>query len=121
VEAGIAFEHTSAPSVAQTDWSKIMQYYDALMALAPSPVVALNRGLALAELHGLEAGRAALAALAGDPKLSQYSFFWAALADLERRSERPNEARAYYERAASLARSRAERLSYERRLRGLEH
>lgn len=117
LEAGIAFEHTRAPSVADTDWSRILEYYDALLGLSPSPVVALNRGLALGELHGLDAGRAALAALADDPKLAGYSFYWAARADIERRAGRGREATAFYARAIALARSRAERVSYERRIR----
>ena len=119
LEAGIALEHTIAPSLAATDWAKIVAYYDALIALAPGPVVALNRGLAVAELHGVEAGRAALAALAGDPRLARYSFFWSARADLDRRAGRAVEACAHYHRAVALARSAAERGSYERRLREL--
>ncbi|AKV03963.1 RNA polymerase sigma-70 factor, ECF subfamily [Labilithrix luteola] len=117
LEAGIAFEHTSAPSVAETNWARIVEYYDALAALSPGPIVALNRGLALAELHGLDVGREALAALAGEPKLAEYSFFWAARADVERRAGRTVEAHELYRRAIALAKSRAERLSYEKRLR----
>ncbi len=116
LEAGIAFEHTRAPSVAATDWARIVGYYDALVALAPSPVVAMNRALAIAELRGLDAGRDELAALAEDAKLAEYSFFWAARADVERRSRRGEEARAFYRRASALARSRPERITYERRL-----
>jgi RNA polymerase sigma factor (sigma-70 family) len=115
LEAGIAFEHTSASTMAETNWARIVEYYDALMALAPGPVVALNRGLALAEVHGLDAGRRALASLAEDPKLAEYSFYWAARADIERRAGRAGEARVLYQRAMVMARSRAERLSYERR------
>jgi RNA polymerase sigma factor (sigma-70 family) len=118
LEAGIALEHTRAASVAETDWERIVAYYDVLVTLVPGPVVALNRALALAELRGLDAGREALAALAGEPKLAQYSFYWAARADIERRAGR-GEARALYQRAPALARSRAERVSYERRLRDL--
>ena len=121
LEAGIALEHTSAPSLAETNWERIVEYYDALLALAPGPVVALNRGLAVAELRGLEAGRAALLALEGDPKLAGYSFYWAARADIERRSGRAAEAILLYQRAATLAKSGAERGSYERRLRQLEN
>jgi RNA polymerase sigma factor (sigma-70 family) len=120
LEAGIAFEHTSAPSVAETDWERIVEYYDALLALSPGPVVALNRGLAVAELRGLDAGRAALLSLEDDPKLARYSFYWAARADIERRSGRAAKATALFRRAATLAKSGAERRSYERRLRELE-
>ncbi len=116
LEAGIAFEHTSAPSFEQTNWARILEYYDALLAVAASPIVALNRALALAEVHGTGAGRRALSELASEPKLVQYSFYWAALADIERRADDPERARAHYEHAIALARSGAERLSYERRL-----
>jgi RNA polymerase sigma-70 factor (ECF subfamily) len=116
LEAGIAFEHTSAPSLEETNWARIVDYYDALLALSPGPVVALNRGLALAELRGLDAGREALESLSAEPKFARYSFFWAALADIERRAGNTAQARALYQRAVSLATSRAERLSYERRL-----
>jgi RNA polymerase sigma-70 factor (ECF subfamily) len=116
LEAGIAFEHSRAASLADTDWAKIAAYYDALAALAPGPVVAMNRALAIAELHGVDAGIAALAPLAGDARLARYSFYWAARADLERRAGRPDDAAAHYRRAIALAASRAERMSYERRL-----
>jgi RNA polymerase sigma-70 factor (ECF subfamily) len=120
LEAGIAFEHARAHSLEATDWEKIVAYYDELVALCPGPVIALNRGLAVAELSGLDAGRDALAPLAGDPKLAGYSFYWAACADIERRAGRTVEARALYRRAAALATSPAERLSYERRLGDLD-
>jgi RNA polymerase sigma-70 factor (ECF subfamily) len=119
LEAGIAFEHTKARSVAETDWARIVDYYDALLTVSPGPIVALNRALALAELRGPEAARAAIGPLRNDPKLAEYSFFWAALADIERRAGQNAEARALYERAAELAKSRAERASYERRLQKL--
>lgn len=121
LEAGIAFEHTRAPSVQATDWARVVELYDALLAMSPSPVVALNRALAVTELRGLEAGRAELLALGTDPKLASYSFHWAARADLERRSGHVAEAQALYRRAASLSKSRAERESYERRRRQLDH
>lgn len=121
LEAGIAFEHTRAASLGETDWLKIAAYYDALLLLAPGPVVALNRGLALAELRGLDAGRDDLERLRDDPRMARYSFFWAALADLARRSGRTDEAQELYRRAMALAKSRAERSSYERRLQQLEN
>lgn len=121
LEAGIAFEHSSAPSIGETNWERIVQYYDALADLSPSPVVALNRALAVAEHHGLDVGRRALNELGNDIKLARYSFFWAARADIERRAGITTEARAFYERAIALAESRAERISYERRLRQLDH
>jgi RNA polymerase sigma-70 factor (ECF subfamily) len=117
IEAGIACEHTIAPSVQATDWRRIVEFYDTLLVLAPGPVVALNRALAIAELQGLDAGRDALADVANDARLGAYSFYWAAAADLERRAGNAAEARTLYERAMSLAKSRAERLGYEQKLR----
>jgi RNA polymerase sigma-70 factor (ECF subfamily) len=116
LEAGIACEHTVASSVQETNWRRIVDLYDALMDVAASAVVALNRGLAIAELRGLEAGREAILAVADDEKLARYSFLWAALADIERRAGRPTEARRLYARAIELATSQPERLSYERKL-----
>jgi RNA polymerase sigma factor (sigma-70 family) len=120
LEAGIACEHAIAPSVRETDWDRIVVLYDLLVRQSPSPVVALNRALALAERDGVEEGRRALMALASDRKLSAYPFYWAARADLERRAEEPAAARASYERAIAFARSPAERVSYERRLERLD-
>jgi predicted RNA polymerase sigma factor len=80
-------------------------------------VIAMNRALAVCEARGVEEGRAALDALANDARLARYSLFWAARADLERRAGRPDDARALWERALSLARTDAERGAYQRRLR----
>jgi predicted RNA polymerase sigma factor len=66
-----------------------------------------------------DAGREALCALETDPKLARYSFYWAARANVERRGGRTTEAREHYLRAVELATSRAERVSYERRVRAL--
>jgi RNA polymerase sigma factor (sigma-70 family) len=120
LEAGIACEHTIAPSVRQTDWDRIVALYDLLARQSPTPVVALNRALALAERDGVDEGRRALVALAGDRKLSTYPFYWAARADLERRAEQSEAARSSYERAIAFSRSSAERVSYERRLQLLD-
>jgi RNA polymerase sigma factor (sigma-70 family) len=120
LEAGIACEHAIAPSVEATNWNRIVDFYDVLGQRSQSPVVALNRALALAERDGAEVGRRALVALAGDPKMSNYPFYWAARADLDRRAQRLATARASYQRAIELARSPAERVSYERRLDHLE-
>jgi RNA polymerase sigma factor (sigma-70 family) len=119
LEAGIACEHAIAPSIEATDWPRIVDLYDQLLAVAPGPIVALNRALALAELRGPDAGREALVAIADDDRLSRYPFFWGARADVERRAGRPAEARPFYERALAVSRNRAERESYQRRLAGL--
>ena len=83
--------------------------------------MALNLALALAERDGIEEGRRELTALAGEPKLSRYPFYWAARADLERRAGRHTAAREYYQQAIGLARSPAERVSFERRIESLEN
>jgi RNA polymerase sigma factor (sigma-70 family) len=116
LEAGIACEHATALSLEQTNWHQIVSLYDALAAVTPGPVVTLNRAVAVAELHGPEVGRDELRALIGNPKIADYPFFWGTLADLERRAGAMGKAITAYERAIRLARSRAERTSYERKL-----
>ena len=120
LEAGIACEHAIAPSIQKTDWDRIVGFYQVLAQQSWSPVVALNRALALAERDGLDEGRRELIALADEQKLSRYPFYWAARADLERRAGHCAAARDNYERAIALARSPAERVSYERRIESLE-
>ncbi|MFG1808375.1 RNA polymerase sigma factor [Streptomyces sp. NPDC049040] len=120
LEAGIAFEHVIAPSVRETDWDRIVGFYEALAERSRSPIVALNRALAVAERDGVDEGRRELTALAEEPKLSRYPFYWAALADLERRAGRHAAARESYEQAIALSRSTAERAAFERRIESLE-
>lgn len=120
VEAGIACEHTIARSVRDTNWPRIVTLYDTLLGLAPSPIVAMNRAIAIAESGAIEHGRTQLLALTTDKRLATYPFFWGALADVEKRIGRLGEARSLYNRAISLSRSRAERISYERKATTLE-
>jgi RNA polymerase sigma factor (sigma-70 family) len=120
LEAGIACEHAIAPSIQKTDWDRIVGFYQVLAQQSWSPIVALNRALAVAERDGVEEGRRELIALVGEQKLSRYPFYWAARADLERRAGHHAAARDSYERAIALARSPAERVSYERRIESLE-
>jgi RNA polymerase sigma factor (sigma-70 family) len=120
LEAGIACEHAVAPSVRGTAWGRIVAFYDLLMAQSPGPIVALNRALAVAERDGVEEGQRQLVSVADEKKLARYPFYWAALADLQRRADKHGEARSSYERAMELSRSPAERASYRRRLHLLE-
>jgi RNA polymerase sigma-70 factor (ECF subfamily) len=120
LEAGIACEHVLAPSLGETCWARIIAFYDLLMAQSPGPIVALNRALAVAERDGVEAGRRQLVTVEGDEKLARYPFYWAALADLQRRAHRHDEARLSYERAIDLSRSPAEQDAYRRRIKLLE-
>ena len=112
LQAAIAAVHDDAPRAEDTDWSQIVALYDQLLAMAPSPVVALNRAVAVAELRGPEAGLAIVDALS----LDGYHLFHSTRADLLRRLDRVDEARAAYERALSLATNAAERAFLERRL-----
>ncbi|MGH3183988.1 MAG: RNA polymerase sigma factor, partial [Streptosporangiaceae bacterium] len=120
LEAGIACEHAIAPSIRETDWERIAGLYQVLAQQSWSPVVALNRALAVAERDGVDAGRRELVALAGEPKLYRYPFYWAARADLERRAGRHTAARENYQQAIALARSPAERVSFQRRIESLK-
>jgi RNA polymerase sigma-70 factor (ECF subfamily) len=120
LEAGIACEHAIAPSIDKTDWDRVVGFYQVLAQQTWSPVVALNLALALAERDGIDAGRRELSALADERKLNRYPFYWAARADLERRAGRLAAARENYERAIALARSPAERVSFERRIENLK-
>jgi len=110
VQAAINAVHSDASNAAQTDWPQILALYDQLVALDPSPVVALNRAVALAEVRGAEAG---LAALDGLP-LEGYHLFHAVRADLLRRQGLPVEAVAEYETARALTGNEAERAFLER-------
>src|SRR5207237_1881572 len=105
LQAAINAVHTDAPSIESTDWPQIVALYDQLLAIAPTPVVALNRAIAIGEVHG----PAAALALVDELDLAQYYPFHAARADLLRRLGRVSEAASAYERAAALAPSEAER------------
>jgi RNA polymerase sigma-70 factor (ECF subfamily) len=111
VQAAIASQHAEEIP----DRPQIAALYDELARVSPSPVVSLNRAVAVAEAEGPEAGLAAISALAGDGELDGYHYFHAARADLLRRLGRADEARAAYSRALSLVRSEPERRFLERR------
>ncbi|MEV0719910.1 RNA polymerase sigma factor [Asanoa sp. NPDC050611] len=109
VQAAIAACHARAPRFADTDWSAILALYDALSQLAPSPVVGLNRTVAVLHVDGPQAALDALEELAGDPRLGRYHLFGAIRGDLLLRLGRRGEAAEELERAASLAPTRHER------------
>ena len=105
LQAAINAVHADAASADQTDWPQILALYDQLLALAPTPVVALNRAIALGEVHG----PAAALELVEELALDNYHPFHATRADLLRRLGRLDEATAAYQRAADLAPTNAER------------
>ncbi|MGE0028878.1 MAG: RNA polymerase sigma factor [Thermoleophilia bacterium] len=109
VEAAIAAVHAEAGTADATDWAQILGLYDVLAAVAPSPVVTLNRAVALAEVAGPAAGLEEVEALAEDGRLDAYAPLHAARADMLRRVGRGGEAAAAYARAAELAGNPAER------------
>jgi RNA polymerase sigma factor (sigma-70 family) len=109
VEAAIAWVHATAASAQDTDWSRIVALYDMLMAIRPSPVVALNRAIAIAQQKGPESGLKAIEAIEDRKWLARYPFFPAAVGDLELRAGRPSSARRYFREALRLARNPAER------------
>jgi RNA polymerase sigma-70 factor (ECF subfamily) len=98
--------HTSARDIRDTDWSQVLALYDQLVVLDRSPVVALNRAIAVAELDGPEVALAAVGRLAG--QLDGYHPYHATRADLLRRLGRGAQARAAYDRAIELAGNTAE-------------
>lgn len=99
VQAAIAALHARATSADRTDWAEIAALYDVLVGMTRSPVVALNRAVAVGMLRGPEAGLAELEALSGAPELAAYHLLPAVRADLLRRAGRPDEAVAEYRRA----------------------
>jgi RNA polymerase sigma-70 factor, ECF subfamily len=105
LQAAINAVHADAPTLPQTDWPQILALYDQLLSVAPTPVVALNRAVAVGEVHG----PAAALALVEELDLDGYHLFHATRADLLRRLGRHREAAAAYERAAALAPTDAER------------
>ena len=117
VQAAIAAVHDEAADVATTDWPQIVALYDVLARVSPSPVVALNRAVAVAMRDGPEAGLAALAEL-DDHALRGYHLLPAARADLLRRLGRTTEAAAAYRAAIELAGNERERAFLRRRLTG---
>lgn len=113
VLAAINAVHTDAPDARDTDWSQVVALYDQLARLDPSPVVALNRAIAVAELDGAQVALAQVDALAG--ALDGYHAFHATRADLLRRLGRSPEARTAYDRAIELAGNTAEAAYLTRR------
>ena len=116
VQAAIAAVHAGAPTASDTDWRQIVALYDALLVLAPSPVVELNRAVAVAMRDGPAAGLALIDAILAQGELDAYHLAHAARADLLRRLGHLDDARTAYERALSLARQEPERRFLRKRL-----
>jgi RNA polymerase sigma-70 factor, ECF subfamily len=108
IQAAISAVHSDAPAAAVTDWDQILRLYDQLLAVAPSPVVALNRAVAVAELEGAATALALVDGLAPS-SLDRYYLFHAIRADLLRRLGRRAEAETAYQAALALSGNEAER------------
>jgi RNA polymerase sigma-70 factor (ECF subfamily) len=116
LQAAIASVHAEAPAAAATDWSQIVGLYDVLMRASPSPVVELNRAVAVAMRDGPMAGLALIDTILGRGDLGDYPLAHSARADLCRRLGKSGDARASYERALGLTRQEPQRRFLERRL-----
>ena len=121
VEAAIAAAHAGAASVDDTDWASIVWLYDRLMTVAPSPIVALNRAIAVAQRDGPQRGLDELHAIAEKDRLSRYPFYPAAMGELELRRQNRDAARQHFSAALALARNPSERRFLEKRLKSIDH
>ena len=115
LEAALQSAHIFRCRTGRANWPEVVQLYDALFALAGSPVVALNRALAIAELYGPDAGLRAMPEIAADPRLAEYQPYWAARAELLSRAGVYEDARRAYEVAIGLERDPAVRRFLGRR------
>jgi len=116
VEAAIAAAHATAPTLAETNWEQIVRLYDRLMAIAPSPVVSLNRAIAVAERDGPAVGLELLHTIIDRDRLHRYPFYAAALGEMELRCGHRDAALRHFRSAADVARTGAERRFLERRI-----
>jgi RNA polymerase sigma-70 factor (ECF subfamily) len=119
LQAAIAAVHASAPTWDDTDWDEVVTLYDGLCAIWPSPVVALNRAVAIGMADGPAAGLAAIDAISSERELAGYRYLPAARADFLRRAGRWDEARTSYIEAIALTDNGVERDFLESRLRQL--
>ncbi len=119
IQAAISAVHADASSASQTDWGQIVALYDVLLRSAPSPVIELNRAVAIAMRDGCESGLALIDAILERGELSQYHLAHAARADLCRRLGRTKDARVAYERSLALAQQEPERRFLKKRLQEL--
>jgi RNA polymerase sigma-70 factor (ECF subfamily) len=120
LQAAIVAVHAEAKSVAATDWPQIVALYDRLLQIQPSPVVLLNRAVAIAECEGPEAGLALIDALLEHGELANYYLAHSARADMYRRLGRIAEARTAYEKALALTQQEPERQFLQERIRQLK-
>jgi len=116
VEAAIASVHARAPRAGETDWNTIVSLYDTLTTLRSSPVVALNRAIAIGQNQGPEQGLEEIRSIPNPNRLTAYPFYWAALGEFELQLARYDVAREHFATAVALARNPMERGFFKRRV-----
>jgi predicted RNA polymerase sigma factor len=116
VEAAIASIHACSRRIEDTDWKAVVSLYDTLMMIRPSPIVALNRAIAIAQSEGPERGLEEIRSIADRERLAAYPFYSAALGELELRRGRRETAGEHFRAALALARNPMERRFLDRRV-----
>jgi RNA polymerase sigma factor (sigma-70 family) len=116
IEAAIASAHARAPRMDDTDWEKVVSLYDTLMMIRPSPIVALNRAIAIAQNEGPERGLEEIGSITDADRLAKYPFYPAALGELELRRGSLEIAHEHFRAALALARNPMERRFFDRRI-----
>ncbi|HTF45199.1 MAG TPA: DUF6596 domain-containing protein [Terriglobales bacterium] len=120
IEAGIAAAHAQAVRAEETDWKAIVSLYDTLLTLNPSPIVALNRAIAIAQNEGPERGLEKIQSIGDGDRLVAYPFYFAALGELELRCGKSETARRHFSAACALARNPMERRFLDGRIAACE-
>src|SRR5262245_49140607 len=120
LEAAIAVVHANARNLEDTDWKRIVALYDSLLTIRPTPVIALNRAIAVAQCEGPVRGIEEIETIPGRDSLDRYPFYPATLGDLELRCGRHEVAAGHFRDAIALARNPTERQFFEQRLRACE-
>ena len=116
VEAGIAAVHATAPTMHATNWQEIVSLYDTLMTIRPTPIVALNRAIAVGQRDGADRGLRELGTIPDSDRLANYPFYHAAFAEFELQNGQAENAIGHFEIALKLARNRMEREFFENRI-----
>ena len=120
LQAGVAACHCAAKDYESTDWRQILSLYDRLVEFDDSPVIALNRAIVVANIHGPGAGLDAVAAIQGREKLDSYYLLYAVLGEFEAQLNDPLAAAGYFRRSLQLAETRSEQLFLSKRFRACE-
>jgi RNA polymerase sigma factor (sigma-70 family) len=120
VQAAIASIHARALRMEDTDWEAIVALYDTLMTISPSPIIALNRAIAIAQFRGPASGLEEIRSIADRERLATYPFYFAAIGELELQRGRPETAREQFQTALALARNPMERQFLGRRVSACE-